>query len=127
MSYFGKWECPSCKSTWVGSIGWDKPEGEQLKKMLHNICGCDGTIEDALTPEGSMSIMKFKHTKLSIEKRLERTMVRIQHDIDNSVNFDAEQHKDLLRKIEGFVGIIEKVEIKVPTKLLNWIDYLNGN
>ena len=46
MSYFGKWECPACGNTWVGSIGWTMPK--DLPSFLTRICGC---TEDKLTEE----------------------------------------------------------------------------
>ena len=46
MSYFGKWECPACGNTWVGSIGWTMPK--DLDAFLTRICGC---TEDKLTEE----------------------------------------------------------------------------
>lgn len=61
MSYFGRWECPVCKSTWTGSIGWKFPETQELlDKMLHNLCGCDGAIEGAPMPELSFSVGNFE-------------------------------------------------------------------
>ena len=60
MSYFGQWQCPSCKSTWMGSIGWNPPtDKEDLDKMLLNLCGCEGPIEDAKRPYKSMSMLNY--------------------------------------------------------------------
>jgi len=61
MSVFGSWECPNCGTTWTGSIGWNPPTDEEdLKNMLHNMCGCSGRIKGAATPEGSCSVMNAK-------------------------------------------------------------------
>jgi hypothetical protein len=68
MSYFGKWECPVCGSTWSGSIGWIMPEtDEKCKELLHNICGCDGR-KDEPKPVGSFSICNFQSSEIRKQK-----------------------------------------------------------
>jgi len=82
MSLFGHWECPNCGTTWTGSIGWQPPtDEEELKNMLHNMCGCSGPIEGAQTPVMSASVM---NVKLS-DKRLAMNL-----DIDKPREGDAE-------------------------------------
>lgn len=126
MSYFGTWKCPSCGSTWIGSIGWVYPKNtDELNKMLHNICGCDGKIDGAKTPELSMSICNFKCSKDRMIKTYDKDIKYLEEEINKSVNDGYDRHK-LLSVIEYYVNTLTENEIDVPEKLYNWIDYLNG-
>ena len=119
MSYFGTWECPSCKSTWTGSIGWQYPTEEQLPKMLHNICGCDGLIEGAMTPIISSSMMDFKSTKTRVEKMLPKA---IEHFTTRLSDKMTEQD---VKDWNYFSETLKVHSLEIPGKLVELMKIVN--
>tara|TARA_R110000803_G_scaffold198947_1_gene262841 strand:- start:19 stop:198 length:180 start_codon:yes stop_codon:yes gene_type:complete len=55
-------------------------------------------------------------------------MAYFQYEINQCTGKETPQYReDLLNEIEHYCAVLRAKKIKVPERLGNWIDFLNGN
>ena len=64
-------------------------------------------------------------TRMDIESNIQTRLDMLQNRV-NLVSISPSIRQKVMSEVIDYINLLQEYEIKVPEKLYNWIDYLNG-